>query len=265
MIAVPGHARRSRSALVRAGAGGRPIVDQPGDRRGRGGHDWRPLERRRRSPACAIRSRVTCTHGRGRERCSRSGPRGRWTCRVNVSRSLAIALTTVAIPLGPTCIITPIRSLLTRGLAVVPRTAAKRSRVVVMTVARVGSSGCLQSSSRSRSSEAPRLPRLGVLSVPLVVARVVVARVEVHTVLPFAMDAKQLLAAALRLSAEERAALAGALIQSLDRESDPDAEAAWSEEIRARLERLDAGTAKTIPWSEARRRVHAAAGRGPRA
>ena len=79
------------------------------------------------------------------------------------------------------------------------------------------------------------------------------------------MDAKQLLAEALRLSAEERAALAGELIQSLDRDVDPDAEAAWSEEIRARLERLDAGTAKTIPWSEARRRIHAAAGRGPRA
>ena len=79
------------------------------------------------------------------------------------------------------------------------------------------------------------------------------------------MDAKQLLAEALRLSDEERAALAGELIQSLDRDVDPDAEAAWSEEIRARLERLDAGTGTTISWSEARRRIHAAAGRGPRA
>ena len=78
------------------------------------------------------------------------------------------------------------------------------------------------------------------------------------------MDAKQLLVEALRLSAEERAALAGELIQILDREVDVEAEAAWSEEIRVRLERLDAGTATTIPWSEARRRIHAAAGRGPR-
>ena len=61
------------------------------------------------------------------------------------------------------------------------------------------------------------------------------------------MDAKQLLVQALRLSDEERAALAGELIQSLDREVDADAEAEWSEEIRARLERLDAGTATTIP------------------
>ena len=79
------------------------------------------------------------------------------------------------------------------------------------------------------------------------------------------MDAKQLLAEALRLSDEERAALAGELIQSLDSDVDAEAEAAWSEEIRARLDRLDAGTAKTIPWSEARRRIHAAARRGPQA
>ena len=78
------------------------------------------------------------------------------------------------------------------------------------------------------------------------------------------MDARQLLAEALRLSDEERAALAGELIQSLESDVDADAEAAWSAEIRARLERVDAGTATTIPWPEARRRIHAAAGRGPR-
>ena len=79
------------------------------------------------------------------------------------------------------------------------------------------------------------------------------------------MDARQLLEQALRLSDEERAALAGELIQSLDAEVDADAEAAWSAEIRRRLERVDTGTAKTIPWAEARRRIHAAAGRGSRA
>ena len=78
------------------------------------------------------------------------------------------------------------------------------------------------------------------------------------------MDARQLLSEALRLSDEERAALAGELIQSLESEIDADAEAAWSAEIRSRLERVDAGNATTIPWSEARRRIHAAAGRGPR-
>jgi putative addiction module component (TIGR02574 family) len=80
-----------------------------------------------------------------------------------------------------------------------------------------------------------------------------------------AMDSKQLLVEALRLSEEERAALAGELIQSLETDVDPDAEGAWSSEILARLERVDAGTARTIPWSEARRRIYRAAGRGSRA
>jgi putative addiction module component (TIGR02574 family) len=79
------------------------------------------------------------------------------------------------------------------------------------------------------------------------------------------MNSRQLLDAALRLKPEERAALAGELIQSLETEVDPDAEAAWSTEIHARLARVDAGLAKTVPWSEARRRIHAAAGREPRA
>ncbi|MGE3189904.1 MAG: addiction module protein, partial [Vicinamibacterales bacterium] len=79
-----------------------------------------------------------------------------------------------------------------------------------------------------------------------------------------AMDSRRLLAEALQLSDEERAALAGELIQSLDHEVDPDAEAAWSAEIRARLEQVEAGTATTVSWPEARRRVHAATQRGSR-
>ena len=74
-------------------------------------------------------------------------------------------------------------------------------------------------------------------------------------------DLKRLLEEALHLPAEERAALAGALIESLDLEVDEDVEAAWSAEISRRLERVDAGVAKTIPWSEARRRILVAAGR----
>ena len=79
------------------------------------------------------------------------------------------------------------------------------------------------------------------------------------------MDSKQLLVEALRLTDEGRAALAGELIDSLDSEVDPDAEAAWATEIRRRVSELEAGRAKTIPWSEARRRIHAAAGRASRA
>ena len=79
------------------------------------------------------------------------------------------------------------------------------------------------------------------------------------------MNSRDVLLEALRLPPEERAAIAGELIQSLDTEVDADVEAAWSAEIRARLDQVDAGLAQTVGWSEARRRIHAAAGRGARA
>ena|GEM_PF-703456 len=75
------------------------------------------------------------------------------------------------------------------------------------------------------------------------------------------MNPGQLLAEALQLSAEERGALAGQLIESLDQPIDEDVEAAWSVEIQRRLHRIDDGTAKTVPWAEARRRIVAAAHR----
>jgi putative addiction module component (TIGR02574 family) len=78
------------------------------------------------------------------------------------------------------------------------------------------------------------------------------------------MDSKRLLVEALRLPEEERAALAGELIDSLDAEVDSDAEAAWATELRSRVSAIQAGRASTIPWSEARRRIHSAAGRAPR-
>jgi putative addiction module component (TIGR02574 family) len=71
------------------------------------------------------------------------------------------------------------------------------------------------------------------------------------------MNPKELLAQALRLSPEERAALAHELFQSLDPQVDDDAdadiEAAWSEEIRRRVESLERGEVTTIPWAEVRR------------
>jgi putative addiction module component (TIGR02574 family) len=45
----------------------------------------------------------------------------------------------------------------------------------------------------------------------------------------------------------------GALLDSLESVPDPDAEAAWGAEIRARIAELDAGRVQTVPWSEARR------------
>jgi putative addiction module component (TIGR02574 family) len=76
------------------------------------------------------------------------------------------------------------------------------------------------------------------------------------------VDAKQILEEALRLWETERAALASELIQSLEADYDPDAEVVWAAEIRRRLASIDAGTAATIPRSEAQRRIRVAAGRG---
>ena len=45
----------------------------------------------------------------------------------------------------------------------------------------------------------------------------------------------------------DRAALASFLIESLDRESDPDAEDAWAEELDRREKRIRSGLAKGEP------------------
>lgn len=68
-------------------------------------------------------------------------------------------------------------------------------------------------------------------------------------------ETAKILEAALKLPPEARAAIAGSLIESLDEEIDEDAEAAWADEIARRVQDLDAGKAKTIPWARARRRI----------
>ncbi|WP_044966804.1 addiction module protein [Sorangium cellulosum] len=74
-------------------------------------------------------------------------------------------------------------------------------------------------------------------------------------------DVENVLVAALRLSAEDRAAVAAALIQSLDEteQTTEKVEAAWAEEIQRRLADVDAGVVTPVPWPEARRRILAAA------
>ena len=58
----------------------------------------------------------------------------------------------------------------------------------------------------------------------------------------------ELFAKASILSEEERATLAGLLIESLESEVDPDVEEAWRVEIERRVAELDSGTAQTVPW-----------------
>lgn len=75
-------------------------------------------------------------------------------------------------------------------------------------------------------------------------------------------EVETVLAAALRLPADARAAVVAELLQSLDEpeQTANEVEAAWANEIQLRLADVDAGVVKPIPWSEARSRIFAAAG-----
>ena len=68
-------------------------------------------------------------------------------------------------------------------------------------------------------------------------------------------DFNEIFREAAELSEQDRATLAGLLIESLEGEPDPDVEAAWAAEIERRVAELDAGTVKTIPWEEVRQRL----------
>lgn len=66
---------------------------------------------------------------------------------------------------------------------------------------------------------------------------------------------RKILEDALRLPPEARAALAGRLLDSLDEPVDEDAEAEWGKEIVRRIDELNKGLVKTVPWSVARRQI----------
>jgi putative addiction module component (TIGR02574 family) len=77
------------------------------------------------------------------------------------------------------------------------------------------------------------------------------------TIIPMNEEVSELLKKALALPLEARAALAGSLLDSLDATVDADGEALWENEIARRIEELDTGKAKTVPWAEVRRRIAA--------
>jgi putative addiction module component (TIGR02574 family) len=70
-------------------------------------------------------------------------------------------------------------------------------------------------------------------------------------------DVTDLLRDALELPAEARAALASSLIDSLDETVDPSAENEWRLEIARRIDELDSGKVRPIPWAEARQKISA--------
>jgi putative addiction module component (TIGR02574 family) len=60
---------------------------------------------------------------------------------------------------------------------------------------------------------------------------------------------------ALKLTASERAEVAEQLIASLDEAPDTDVEQAWQEEVQRRLQQIERGEVKTIPWEEVQRQL----------
>jgi len=60
---------------------------------------------------------------------------------------------------------------------------------------------------------------------------------------------------ALKLTPTERAEVAEQLIASLDEAPETDVERAWQEEIQKRLQQIERGEVKTIPWEEVQKRL----------
>jgi putative addiction module component (TIGR02574 family) len=67
-------------------------------------------------------------------------------------------------------------------------------------------------------------------------------------------EVSKLLERALALSIEEQEALADSLISNLGGKIDEGVVAAWDAEIARRIQELDSGTSKTVPWEEVRKR-----------
>ena len=70
-----------------------------------------------------------------------------------------------------------------------------------------------------------------------------------------ATSARELYKQAMELEDEERASLAGLLLESLDTEVEEGVEAAWLAEAERRMAALDSGDAKLIPWEDVRNRL----------
>lgn len=61
---------------------------------------------------------------------------------------------------------------------------------------------------------------------------------------------------ASKLTAAERVALAGLLVDALEGGVEPDIEEAWRREVARRVSELDSGSVRTVPWAEVRAKLH---------
>lgn len=67
--------------------------------------------------------------------------------------------------------------------------------------------------------------------------------------------ADQVLPSLLQLSPDDRGELAARLLESLDPTTDAGADGAWADEIRTRVEDVQAGRVKPVPWADARAQI----------
>jgi putative addiction module component (TIGR02574 family) len=78
-------------------------------------------------------------------------------------------------------------------------------------------------------------------------------------------SAQELFEEAMGLDPDERAALTGLLIESLEPTAEEGVEQAWLAEIERRMAELDSGSAEMIPWDKLKARLYdssRASGRG---
>lgn len=68
-------------------------------------------------------------------------------------------------------------------------------------------------------------------------------------------SADELLKRALQLDEQDRASIAGALIESLRGYAEAGTENAWDAEIRRRVRQLETGAVETVAWSKVRERL----------
>lgn len=66
---------------------------------------------------------------------------------------------------------------------------------------------------------------------------------------------KDLFREAAELPEEDRATLAGLLLESIEPGPEPDVEAAWAAEIERRAVEVDSGAVETIPWEDVRKEL----------
>ncbi len=67
--------------------------------------------------------------------------------------------------------------------------------------------------------------------------------------------ASEVLKQALSLDEQDRASVAGALIESLEVQADADVNVAWSKEIECRVRELESSSVAAVGWSEVRDRL----------